>query len=231
MPVDVALIAAVGAALDARADPDRARAQQAYMKSVMPYRGLGASALRTVLRDVFAAHPIPERATWATTVRALWDQAAFREERYAAIALVRRPAYRTWATRRTAVPLLRHLIVTGAWWDYVDDLATHCVGPILAAHPAEASVMRAWAMDGDLWLRRTAILAQLHFGSDTDRRLLIDCIEPNLADREFFIRKAIGWALRQFARVDPDWVSSVVTAWGDRLSPLSRREALKHLPS
>ena len=164
-------------------------------------------------------------------MRALWDEAAFREERYAAIALVRRPAYRRWATERTAIPLLRHLIVTGAWWDYVDDLATHCVGPILAAHPDEASRMRAWAADDDLWLRRTAILAQLHFGADTDRRLLIDCIEPNLADREFFIRKAIGWALRQFARTDPDWVAAVVTAWGDRLSPLSRREALKHLPS
>ena len=231
MPVDFALIAAVRAALDARADPIRATGQQAYMKSVMPYRGLTAPTLRSALRAVFAAHELADRAAWTATVRALWDEATFREERYAAIALVRLPAHRRWATEPGVVPLLRHMIVTGAWWDYVDDLATHCVGPVLAAHPEQARGLRAWATDDDLWLRRTAILAQLHFAADTDRQLLVDCIEPNLADREFFIRKAIGWALRQFARTDPVWVAAAVAEWGDRLSPLSRREALKHLSS
>ena len=231
MPIDHGLVDAVRAALAARADAQRAADQQRYMKSVMPYRGLTAAVLRTALRDVFAAQPLTDRATWAATVRALWDEATFREERYAAIALVRRPAHRTWATRRAVVPLLRHMIVTGAWWDYVDELATRCVGPVLAAHPQESTLMRHWAVDENLWLRRTAILVQLHFAADTDRRLLIDCIEPNLADREFFIRKAIGWALRQVARTDPAWVTAVATDWGDQLSPLSRREALKHVMS
>jgi 3-methyladenine DNA glycosylase AlkD len=226
---DTALIAAVRAALEARADPARAKGQQAYMKSAMPYRGLTAPALRAALRNVFVAHPITERATWTATVRELWDEATYREERYAAIGLVRHPAHHAWARERAVIPLLRHLIVTGAWWDYVDDLATHCVGPILAAHPQEAGRIRAWATDDDMWLRRTAILAQLIFAADTDRQLLLDCIEPNLLDREFFIRKAIGWALRQFARTDPNWVAAVVADWADRLSPLSRREALKHL--
>jgi 3-methyladenine DNA glycosylase AlkD len=231
VPVDVALIAAVRTALEANADPVRATGQQAYMKSAMPYRGLSAPALRAALRVVFASHEVSERTVWTATVQALWDEATFREERYAAIALVRRRAHRVWATEPTVIPLLRHMIITGAWWDYVDDLATHCVGPVLAAHPQESSRMRAWAVEDDLWLRRSAILAQLHFAADTDRRLLIDCIEPNLADREFFIRKAIGWALRQFARTDPNWVAAVVADRGDRLSPLSRREALKHLTS
>jgi 3-methyladenine DNA glycosylase AlkD len=229
MPVDTELIDAVRAALDAHADPERARGQQAYMKSAMPYRGLTSLVLRTALREVFAAHPSADRRTWAGTVRALWDEATFREERYAAIALIRRPTHRAWATEHTTIPLLRHMIVTGAWWDYVDDLATHCVGPILAANPDESRRMRSWAADDDLWLRRTAILAQLHFKAGTDTALLVDCIEPNLAGREFFIRKAIGWALRQYARTDADWVAAVVAGWGDRLSPLSRREALKHL--
>lgn len=231
MPIDEGLIDAVRATLAGQADPRRADDQQRYMKSAMPYRGLTAAVLRTALRDLFAARPITDRATWVATVRALWDGAMFREERYAAIALVRRPTHRTWATQRAVVPLLRHMIVTGAWWDYVDELATRCVGPVLAAHPQESTLMRTWAVDENMWLRRTAILVQLHFASDTDRHLLLDCIEPNLADREFFIRKAIGWALRQFARTDPAWVTAAVTDWGDQLSPLSRREALKHVAS
>jgi 3-methyladenine DNA glycosylase AlkD len=119
--------------------------------------------------------------------------------------------------------------VTGAWWDLVDEL-TRPVGAVLrAVGPPAASVVRAWSTDDDLWLRRAAILCQLGARAGTDRVLLADCIAPNLADREFFIRKAIGWALRDLARTDPVWVAAYVRAAGDRLSPLSRREATKHL--
>ena len=92
--------------------------------------------------------------------------------------------------------------------------------------------MRAWAVDGDLWVRRAAILSQLLSKEQTDRRLLLDCVTPNLADKEFFIRKAIGWSLRQYAHSGAeaaDWVRLCVADLGPRLSPLSRREALKHL--
>jgi 3-methyladenine DNA glycosylase AlkD len=92
-----------------------------------------------------------------------------------------------------------------------------------------APLMRQWAGEEDLWLRRTAIISQLTFKERTDVGLLGDTIEPNLDDRTFWIRKAIGWALRQYARTDPDWVRETVAAYGDRLSGLSRREALKHL--
>jgi 3-methyladenine DNA glycosylase AlkD len=92
--------------------------------------------------------------------------------------------------------------------------------------------MRAWAGDGNLWVRRAAILSQLSSRDLTDRQLLLDCINPNLDDREFFIRKAIGWSLRQYAQsgaTAADWVRRSVDELGPRLSPLSRREALKHL--
>jgi 3-methyladenine DNA glycosylase AlkD len=119
--------------------------------------------------------------------------------------------------------------VTGAWWDLVDELA-HAVGAVLrAVGPPAASVVREWSRDEDLWLRRVAILSQLGARARTDPVLLADCIAPNLADRAFFIRKAIGWALRDYARTDPAWVAAFVLAAGDRLSPLSRREATKHL--
>ena len=89
--------------------------------------------------------------------------------------------------------------------------------------------MRAWAVDDDLWVRRTAVLAQLSHQADTDADLLHDTIEPNLADTSFWLRKAIGWALREHAKTDPDWVRAEVDRLGDRLSGLSRREATKHL--
>ncbi|MGZ4746116.1 MAG: DNA alkylation repair protein [Oryzihumus sp.] len=230
-----ALVRAVRAALAEAADPARATGQQAYMKSAMPFRGLTSPVLRATLRPLLAdpAHRLADRAEWEAAVRCLWDDAAYREERYAALALAGHRTYRAWAREVASVPLFRHLVVTGAWWDVVDEIASHRIGDVLRAHPdTEADRMRQWARDPDLWVRRTAILSQLSSKDQLDRQLLVDVIEPNLADREFFIRKAIGWALRQHAHLDPeagDWVREVVAAWGDRMAPLSRREALKNL--
>jgi 3-methyladenine DNA glycosylase AlkD len=89
--------------------------------------------------------------------------------------------------------------------------------------------MRRWAVDDDLWVRRTAVLCQLPHKGETDAALLRDVVESNVADPSFWLRKAIGWALREYAKTDPDWVRLEVDRMGDRLSGLSRREALKHL--
>ncbi len=229
MPADAALVQALRSALAGAADPAKAPAMQAYMKSAMPYRGVQAPQARRLFREVILGHPLPDRATWADTVRALWDGATHREERYGALAVAGHRLYRAHQDPQT-LDLYRHLVVTGAWWDYVDDIAAHKVGPILRAHPGQVRpVVLAWSTDPVLWLRRTAILSQLGSKGATDRDLLAACIEPNLADREFFVRKAIGWALRNLARTDPDWVRRYVRDQGDRLSPLSRREATRHL--
>ena len=120
--------------------------------------------------------------------------------------------------------------MTGAWWDVVDDVATHLVGDVLRHHrPAATPVIRGWATDGDLWLRRTAVICQVGHKADTDVELLRFAIEANVGDSSFWLRKAIGWALRQHARTDPDWVRAEVDRLGARLSALSRREALKHI--
>jgi 3-methyladenine DNA glycosylase AlkD len=225
------VVDAVRTALAAAGDPERVVGQQAYMKSAMPYRGLTSPELRAVLRPILAdpAYRITDRGEWESAVRDLWDGATHREERYAATALTGHRAYLAWQDPQT-LPLYRHLIVTGAWWDHVDEVASNRVGPILLSHNEVVTpVMRAWATDDDLWLRRTAILSQLTFKEHTDLTLLRDAIEPNLADTSFWIRKAIGWALRQYARTDPGYVRDLVTEYGERLSGLSRREALKHL--
>jgi 3-methyladenine DNA glycosylase AlkD len=129
-----------------------------------------------------------------------------------------------------ALPVYEELIVTGAWWDYVDDVATHRL-PVLLRHHREEMTreMLAWSRGDDLWKRRAAILCQLPLKAQTDLELLRRCIEPALDSREFFLRKAIGWALRQYARTDPGWVVAYVQEHAARLRPLSKREALKAL--
>lgn len=229
------MIAAVRAALEAAADPSRAPDQQRYMRSPMPYLGVTSPALTAALRPVLAdpAYRVTDRAEWEATVRAMWDEATHREIRYAATALTGHRAYRSWQDAGT-LPLYRHQVTTGAWWDHVDAIAARRVGPILAGdRPGVTPVVLRWAVEDDLWLRRTAIICQLQHKDGTDLGLLTAAVDANLVGSrfgdEFFIRKAIGWALRQHARVDPDWVRRFVQERGDRLSPLSRREALKHL--
>lgn len=201
------------------------------MKSAMPFRGVGGPRQARIWKDAFDRHPLPDYDTWRDTALALWRGAKYREERYGALALTGARRYRTFQ-RPDTIPMYEEMVVTGAWWDYVDLIASRRVGPLLASHPARISaVVRRWSRDPDVWKRRTAILCQLSFKERTDARLLFDCLDTNLDDREFFIRKAIGWALRQYARTDPAAVRAYVRARGDRLSPLSRREALKHMGS
>ena len=203
---------------------------QRYMKSSMPFHGVGAPVQRRLWRQVFAAHPLESCEEMHAAARDLWRRAQYREERYAAVALTDLPRYRHCQTMG-ALPLYEEMIVTGAWWDYVDVLASHHLGAILAADPKRMKpLMRRWARATDsMWKRRAAILCQLRFKDETDLRLLYDCIEPNLGDAEFFIRKAIGWALRQYAWTDPPEVRRYVAGNRERLSGLSIREALKNI--
>ena len=224
-----ALVQTIRRALAESADPVKAPHMQAYMKSAMPYYGVSSPVLKQLCRDAFKAHPLGIAADWERVVLTLWRNARFREERYAAVLLTQARAYRQFLTF-SSLPMLEEMIVTGAWWDYVDTLAGYTLGDILRAEPERMKpLMRRWARDADMWKRRSAILCQLKFKRDTDLQLLYDCIEPNLPQKDFFIRKAIGWALRQYAWTDPKEVRRYVKANTDRLSPLSVREALKNV--
>lgn len=227
-PANHDLVQAVRAALEAGADPDRAAGQQRYMKSAMPYYGLTSpelkAALRPLLRDPGFA--MGSRDEWAATVEALWDGATHREQWYAAIALARHRPYRAWVDS-DAMPLWERLIRDGAWWDVVDDIATHLVrDTLLAASTVEGLRMRDWSGSDSLWVRRASIICQVGARDRLDQELLSDTIEPNIDDPDFFIRKAIGWALRDHSKHDADWVRRFVAEHPD-LSGLSRREALR----
>lgn len=224
--VDQALVEAVCARLRAAADPERAPQMQAYMKSSTPYLGVRVPDVRSIVRAAAKERPPATTNTLAATAAALWREAAYREERYAATALLDVPSARRLRTP-ALLPLYREMITTGAWWDHVDEVARR-VGELLVAYPGEVRPMlRAWTRDPDRWLRRASVICQLGLRSATDTELLSDAIVANLADRDFFLRKAIGWALRDYARTDADWVRAFAAAHD--LSPLSRREALKHL--
>ena len=214
--------------LEAVADPARAPGMQAYMKSAMPYLGVPAVPLRAVCKTVFAGLGYHKAKDWQRNVLALWRGAAFREERYAAIELTGIHAARPFQ-RIDALAMYEEMIVTGAWWDYVDTIATQRFWAILQNDRDEMkAAMRAWGVDENMWKRRSAILCQTKAKSETDLDFLYACIAPSIGSREFFLRKAIGWALRQYAWTDPGGVVRYVEAHPE-LSALSKREALKNV--
>lgn len=211
------------------ADPVRARGQQAYVKSAMPFHGVTTPQLRAVCLAVFKDVAWPSAAAWRAQVLRIWREAEYREERHAAIELSGHRAAREFQTA-AALPMYERIVVEGAWWDYVDAVATQRFADLLRRDPARVKrVLLRWASGADIWKRRAAILSQIKMKRETDLGFLYACIEPSLGAREFFLRKAIGWALRQHAWTDPQEVLRYVRANQARISPLSRREALKNL--
>lgn len=228
-PPNRLLIDDVRRELGARASPIRAEQQQRYMKSALPFFGVAVPDVRRVARRALRAHPIDSRTELEATVRTLFDEVSHREEWYAALelwAVPRHARYRTPAL----VPLFEHVVVTAAWWDVVDDAATHVLCPTLVAHPRSLDeVVIGWADADDLWLRRAALLSQMGAKATLDLTLLSTVLTPNLSRREFFLRKAVGWALRDAARTEPDWVRGYLERHRDDLAPLSVKEASRHL--
>ena len=217
------VVAAIRGALAAAGDPERAVAQQAYMKSEMPFRGIGSQELTALLRPILAdpAYRISHRGVWDTAVLDLWDAATHREERYAAIALTGHRAYRAWQDP-DAVPLYEHLVRTGAWWDLVDLVASNRIGPILLAH-REAG--RRWSGPG----RPTTTSgcagqrssASWPSGPTPTRRCCARASSPTWPTARSGSERRSGGLLRQYARTDPEWVRDTVSTYGDRLSGLS----------
>ena len=223
------LIAVIALQLREHADPEKAPQMQAYMKSEMPFLGVQTPQRRALCEEAYAKLPLSSFEDWQRTVLRMWRDASYREERYAAIGLA---SYRDYGDFRSmkALPLFEELVVTGAWWDYVDGIATGPIAEILRRSPKGMSRrMRSWSGSEDIWKRRTSIICQLGFKEHTNLALLYECIEPSMEEREFFLRKGIGWALREYAKTDPHEVTRYVTEHKDRLSPLSRREALRNV--
>lgn len=206
-------------------DPERAAGMRAYMRDQFPYAGVPAPALRALERDVFAGLPPPSDADLRRVALGCWARDE-REYQYVACDYLRKHVR---AADAPFIEVARTLITTKPWWDTVDALATRFVGDLVRRHPPLVATMDAWSAESDLWLIRTAILHQLHYGPATDPERLFGYCSRQAGHPDFFIRKAIGWALRHYARTDPAAVRAFVAANASRLSPLSVREATKHL--
>ncbi|WP_130439789.1 DNA alkylation repair protein [Streptomyces sp. BK239] len=213
------------AAYAAAADSGRAAAMRAYMKDVTPFLGLPTPERRALSRTVLAGTPRPDETDCTAIALRCWVLPE-REYHYFAVDYLRR---HVGCCTSGFLPVARHLVTTVPWWDTVDLLAAHVVGALVAADPRLRAEMDAWIADDDLWLARTALLHQLRHKERTDAdRLFAYCLRQ-AGHSDFFIRKAIGWALREYAKTSPEAVRSFLDHEGRRLSPLSLREATKNL--
>ncbi|HEX5695968.1 MAG TPA: DNA alkylation repair protein [Acidimicrobiia bacterium] len=221
-----ALIDLVRTELARRADPEKAVGMQAYMKTDMPFYGVQKAGRVEILRTLVGSFAPPDRDEYEAWVLALWGL-PHREEKYLALGFARHfPEF----VVAGSIPLYRRLIVEGAWWDFVDEVATKLIRHLVVVDPAVTwPVVDEWIDDDDMWLRRTAILCQIGAKEHTDTERLFRYCARRAFEKEFFIRKAIGWALREHARTDPESVARFVIENRDQLSGLSIREATKHI--
>jgi 3-methyladenine DNA glycosylase AlkD len=202
-----------------------APAMEAYMKHRFRFLGVRAPARRVASRSMISAsttESIDSVVAGATQLRAQPE----REFHYVAGDLLAVNGHRL---RADHIHQMRFFITTDSWWDTVDALASPTVGAMVRHHPELVDEMDRWIDDDDFWLARAAIIHQLRFGEATDVHRLFDFSLRRAGDGEFFVRKAIGWALRQYARTDPTAVRAFVDAHRDVLSPLTVREATRHL--
>ncbi len=211
--------------LRAAADPDKAPRMVAYMKDHFAFLGV-TSPIRKAAQKPFLASARNAHADQVLDVADLcWEQDE-REFQYVGLDLLRAKA-KTF--RAADLSRLHALITHKSWWDTIDALAAHPVGTLVSRFPELADTMDIWIDDENMWVARTAILHQLRYRDVLDQERLFSYVDKRAADTEFFIRKALGWALRDYGRVAPDAVRDFVATHEDELSGLTRREALKHL--
>ena len=192
----------------------------AYMKDQFSFLGVASPERRAAQREALGDWRAPTEEELSDFARACWAKYE-REFQYAACDTLIRHVKRIGPD---ALDLCEDLITDKPWWDTTDALASRVV-----AFHARRPVIERWLTSGNLWLERTAILHQLGYKQATDEAFLFHACLTHAASTEFFHRKAIGWALRQYAKVSPDAVRIFVADHADELSGVSKREALKHL--
>lgn len=217
-------LATLRADLTAVSVPDKAEPMAAYMKGQFVYLGVAAGDRRGVSKAITKWAKSADPDALLTYVAALWHEPE-REFHYIGMDAIRAGAKHL---RSTDLPAVRDLITRTPWWDTVDSLAVHTVGTMVSNHAELVLEMDDWIESEDIWIARTAILHQLMYKERTDVNRLFTYCEMRMDHADFFVRKAIGWALRQYARTDADGVLAFVKTHENELSGLSKREALKH---
>ena len=218
-------VSALRFALVLLADDEKSPKMAAYMKNHFKFFGIQSAERRAAQRPTISGLGSASGSELIEFAAACWAEDE-REVQYSATDALRKHVA---LLDEKHLPDLRKLVSTKSWWDTVDSLAVHTIGPLVARNPGLVDDMDAWIEDDNIWLARTAILYQLSYKDLTDAERLFGYVDRRAGDTEFFIRKALGWALRQYARTDPDAVRTFVAEREDQLSGLTKREALKRL--
>ena len=217
-------VASIKTLFEQNANPAQAGPMKKYMRDQFEYLGIKTPQNAALQKEFFKEHGFPELSELETVLRELWSLPQ-REFQYVAVGLLSRFAKKISAH---FIKTIEYMLVTKSWWDTVDSVAGGIVGVHFQRFPeVREKYLAKWRASENFWLRRSAILFQLNYKKETDFELLKEIIQENLGSNEFFINKAIGWSLRQYARIDPKAVRGFVKS--TPLHPLSRREAMKHL--
>lgn len=200
-----------------------ARQMEKYMRDQFVYIGLRAPAMKALFKQFVAEKGLPKREELHEVILELWGYPE-RELQMAALSILTQ-------MKKTFVigdlNLLETIIQQKSWWDTIDHIAKHLVGPFFQMYPEmKRPSLEKWLKSKHLWLVRSCILFQLGYKQETDKELLVEMIERSKHIKDFFIEKAIGWALREYAKINPDFVKDYVETHA--LPKLSVREALKH---
>ena len=221
-------VSEIVAVLESQADPDRAERESAYLKSSLRHLGVRVPAIRKATRTAMRTHGVTARTDVVALADALWAEPVH-ERRVAAVEALR---YRANALTVADLASIERLLREARTWALVDFLASDVTGVVVANFPEAGDVLDRWAVDDDFWIRRSALLALLvplrNGAGDWPR--FSRYADAMLDEREFFIRKAIGWVLRDTAKRQPDLVQDWLRDRPGRVPVLAVREAVKPLP-
>jgi 3-methyladenine DNA glycosylase AlkD len=196
-----------------------------YMKDHFEFYGINAPKRKELVKTIKQKHDVKDPNKVIKLASQLWVKTQ-RELQYTALDLLSTIAKKLEPQH---VSSLEHLITHKSWWDTVDNIAPNLVGSIWQRHPeAKEIVLHTWITSDNMWLNRSAIIHQLRYKNNVDLDLLATAILTHDKAKEFFIRKAQGWALREVAKQNPQWVRQFLDA-NPQLSGLTHREATKHL--
>lgn len=206
------------------ADQVRAKDQQRYMKSQMPYFGVSLPEVKKISNVIFKNFAPENNEEYRDILLYLFEHAKQREIWYAA--MVYASKHKMFVLEENIDIYMKIVRITG-WWDVIDLFAANVIGKVLFGHKDIHIFLKKWISDDDLWVRRTALLAQLKYKDKTDFELQKKLILIVAHEKEFFIRKAIGWSLREYSKTNPDAVRLFIENNEERLSSLSIREGLR----
>lgn len=206
-------------------NPEMADGMKAYMKNKFAFAGIKSPLRKEITKNLFTSPLLKNKLHSFTLIEALWEKEE-REYQYCAIELM---AIQKKKLEKNDIKFIEDLLLNKSWWDSVDMLNNHAAGPYFLKFPEQKNITDNWNKDENLWLRRSSIIFQLTYKQKTNVELLQKYIEALSSSNEFFIKKAIGWALRAYSKVNPQWVKEFIASHAHTLSRLSISEGSKYI--